>query len=189
MTGLRIAGASLSLVTAGIRAARLMTAGLITTGLMVAGAMAQDRNTATATFIDRDGQEVGTANLTDTPLGVLIELDVSGLPADQWVAFHVHETGMCDPATDHESAGDHFDPTAREHGYLAEGGAHAGDMPNQFVRADGTLRAHVFNAFVRLGEGTPDITGRSLVIHAGEDDYVSQPSGEAGDRLVCAVIE
>ncbi len=150
-------------------------------------AMAQEERSVR--FVDMNGEQNGTATLTGTDQGVLIELEVSGLPAGEWVAFHVHETGECDHSTDHESAGGHFNPTDAEHGYLAEGGPHAGDMPNQYVGADGVLRAQVFNTMVTLDDGEAGILGRSLMIHGGTDDYVSQPAGDAGDRYACAVIE
>ncbi len=156
--------------------------------LFVSPVLAQEQ-TASATFVDAEGQETGTASLTGTPNGVLIELEATGLPADQWVAFHVHETGTCDPETDHESAGGHFNPADVEHGYFSETGPHAGDMPNQYVDAQGALNAHVFNPFVTLDEGEAGIIGRALMIHGGGDDYQSQPSGDAGDRIACAVIE
>ena len=151
----------------------------------VAGA----QETATAGFVDREGAESGTATLTGTAEGVLIELEVSGLPAGEWVAFHVHETGTCDHADGHESAGGHFNPGGAEHGYLTEAGPHAGDMPNQSVGEDGVLRAQVFNSMVTLGDGDTGISGRALMIHGGVDDYASQPAGDAGDRYACAVIE
>ena len=62
-------------------------------------------------------------------------------------------------------------------------------MPNQYVAADGSLRAQVFNAAARLGKGEAGITGRTLMFHAEPDDYATQPSGAAGDRIACAVIE
>lgn len=161
--------------------------GVALSALLAGAALAQE--TATATFIDTSGEESGTASLEATPNGVLISIEVSGLPADQWVAFHVHEAGTCDHETDHESAGEHFNPSDVEHGYLTETGPHAGDMPNQYVPADGVLRSAVFNPFVTLDGGNASIGGRALMIHAGADDYVSQPSGEAGDRLACAVIQ
>jgi superoxide dismutase, Cu-Zn family len=152
-------------------------------------ALAQDASSTTVEFVDRDGTEAGTATLRAAQEGVLIELEVRGLPAAQWVAFHIHENGECDPADDFESAGGHFNPTDREHGYFVEGGPHAGDMPNQYVGADGVLRAEVFNSFVTMGEGEADVMGRSLVIHDGTDDHESQPSGDAGGRIACAVID
>lgn len=165
---------------------------LLTTlaALSLAGtAAAQTAQTASASFVDADGQSNGAATLTQTPAGVLIELEVEGLPAESWVAFHVHAEGSCDAETDHESAGGHFNPTDTDHGFMVESGPHAGDMPNQYVSADGVLRAHVLNSFVRIDGGEADIRGRSLMIHAGTDDYESQPSGDAGARIACAPIE
>jgi len=144
---------------------------------------------ASATFVNADGEEIGTASLTDSETGVLIEIEVSGLPAASWLAFHVHEHGMCDPADAHESAGGHFNPDDRAHGLLAGGGPHMGDMPNQYVPEDGVLRAQVFNGMVSLDGEDNGIRGRALMLHADGDDYVSQPAGDAGDRLACAVIE
>lgn len=158
--------------------------------LLSSAAQAQEPATAFASFVDADGEAVGTAELSSPAAGgVLVRIEVTGLPEDQWVAFHIHETGSCDHATGHESAGGHFNPGGREHGYKAANGPHAGDMPNQYVPAGGTLRAEVFNPAVTLAEGEAGIRGRALMIHAKADDYESQPSGDAGDRLACAVIE
>lgn len=154
-----------------------------------AGAMAQDMQKAKASFVGADGKDAGTAELTGTKSGVLIAIDIRGLPAGEWVAFHVHQTGRCDHATGHESAGGHFNPADAGHGYLSENGPHAGDMPNQYVPADGRLRAQVFNGMVTLGDSDNGIKGKALMIHAKADDYSSQPSGDAGKRLACAVIE
>lgn len=156
---------------------------------LAAAAQAQELPTASGAFLDTRGEVVGTASLTGTSEGVLIIVEVAGLPGNRWLGFHLHEGDVCDPDGGFGSAGGHFNPTGRSHGYLAEGGPHAGDMPNQHVDADGVLRAQIFNGFVTLGGGEADITGRSLVIHDGQDDYHSQPTGEAGGRLACAVIE
>ncbi|WP_071796816.1 superoxide dismutase family protein [Natronohydrobacter thiooxidans] len=150
---------------------------------------AQLGETATAAFLDQDGSAMGTATLTQTNSGVLIDLEVANLPPESWIAFHIHEHGECDPADDHESAGEHFAVAGAEHGFLIEGGPHEGDMPNQYVPADGILRAQVLNAMVTLNGGETDIRGRTLMLHAEPDDYTSQPSGDAGDRIACAVIE
>lgn len=154
--------------------------------LLPISAQAQD---ATAGFVDAKGKEAGQATLVATPNGVLIEAEVTGLPPSSWVAFHIHETGSCDHSTGHDSAGGHFNPSAGPHGVLSEGGPHAGDMPNLWVDAEGTARAQVFNPLVTLTAGDNAIKGRALMIHAGPDDHQSQPSGDAGDRLACAVIE
>lgn len=167
----------------------------LATGLLAALALPAAAQTpavqeaaVTAEFVDATGAPSGTATATPTPTGVLFAIEVSGLPPSQWVAFHVHETGTCDAATHHESAGGHFNPTGAEHGYRAAKGPHAGDMPNQWVGTDGVLRAQVFNTAVTLDPGERSIRGRALMIHAKGDDYNSQPSGAAGDRLACAPI-
>ena len=168
---------------------KLLLACVSAVALAATTAVAQDTTTATATFISKAGKESGTAKLTGTDKGVLIELEVSGLPAGQWVAFHVHETGTCDHAGGHMSAGGHFNPTKAAHGFNDAKGPHAGDMPNQYVAADGTLKAQVFNGFVRLDKGDNAIRGKALMIHGKADDYKSQPAGDAGDRQSCGVIK
>lgn len=141
-------------------------------------------------IIGLDGAQIGTANIIDVPAGgVLIDLQVEGLPAERWLAFHIHEGAECDPAAAFETAGGHFNPEGAEHGYFVEGGPHAGDMPNQFVPADGILRAQVFNHMVSLDGEQPGIRGRTLVIHDAPDDYETQPAGAAGGRIACGVIE
>jgi superoxide dismutase, Cu-Zn family len=153
--------------------------------------LAAEGELATATFIDTQGRAIGTATLVQTPNGVLISAELKGLPPGE-LAFHVHETGRCDPADQFRSAGGHFNPSGHDHGFLAADGAHAGDMPNQFAHEDGTLRVHVFNPRVTLGAGEESLLGgdgTSLVLHAKPDDYRSQPAGNAGDRIACAVIE
>jgi len=152
-------------------------------------AAAQQTQTAIANFIGADGKETGRASLTESKAGVMIELEAQNFPPNTWVGFHVHETGKCDAADHHKSAGAHFNPGKTEHGFLAANGPHAGDMPNLYVGADGTIHAQVFNTAVTLNEGDNGIRGRALMIHARSDDYRSQPAGDAGDRLGCAVIE
>ena len=145
--------------------------------------------TAVANFIGKDGKETGRAALTAAKNGVFIEVEVTDLPPGKWVGFHIHETGKCDAAQGHGTAGNHFNPGKTEHGFLAANGPHAGDMPNQYVGSDGVLRAQVFNSMVVLGNAENGIRGRALMIHAKSDDNRSQPSGDAGERLACAVVE
>lgn len=159
-------------------------------GLAMAQEAGEDAATASARFVDAEGNANGFAELVAVASGgVLIGLDITGLPAGQWVAFHVHETGVCDHATGHESAGGHFNPTSAEHGFKVAAGPHVGDMPNQYVGQGGALRAEIHNPMVTLDEAEAGIMGRALMVHAGPDDYESQPSGDAGDRLACGVIE
>jgi Cu-Zn family superoxide dismutase len=159
--------------------------------LFGAQAIAQGATKATATFVDVNGKEIGGASLTQTPNGVMIAVNLRGLPPGEH-AFHVHEKGVCEPATKFMSAGGHFNPGGKKHGYMVEGGPHGGDMPNQHVGADGALKANVFNPNVTLGAGAGSLfgaDGAALVVHASPDDYAGQPAGNAGDRIACAVIK
>jgi superoxide dismutase, Cu-Zn family len=143
-------------------------------------------------FVDAGGRKVGTATLTQSTRGVLIVLDMTGLPPGEH-GFHLHEVGKCEGATRFKSAGDHYAPQGRnEHGFHTTGGPHAGDMPNQFVGESGRLRAHVLNERVTLVPGKVsllDADGTAIVVHAAADDYRTQPSGNSGDRIACAVVE
>lgn len=149
----------------------------------------QTKNTAEANFVDRAGKETGRAHLTAGNDGVLFEVEVSGLEPRKWVALHIHESGTCDHAGGHELAGGHFNPDEKEHGFVAANGPHAGDLPNQYVAEDGVMRAQIYATMVRLDDAERGIRGRALVVHAGSDDYRTNPAGGAGDRLACAVIE
>ena len=143
---------------------------------------------ATASLNDASGNEVGKATLTNTPSGVLIRLDLTKLPAGEH-AFHIHATGKCEPP-DFKSAGPHFNPDTTKHGFENPEGPHAGDMPNLFVPGDGKLSLEVLNPGASLsGEAALlDADGAALVIHAGADDYQTDPAGNAGDRIACGVI-
>ena len=142
---------------------------------------------ATANIVNLQGETVGSANLRMTPSGkMLITASVNGL-AQGWHGFHVHETGTCDPATEFKSAGGHL-ADGKEHGVLVEGGPHPGDLPNQMVQEDGILVAEVFSDDL-TADLLFDADGSALLIHSGRDDYQSQPSGDAGGRVACGVIE
>lgn len=153
------------------------------------GTHAQEQKSADAVFHNAQGEKIGTAKLTQTPHGVLVSIDMADLPPGEH-ALHFHERGECDPKDGFKSAGGHFAPMKKEHGYLVEKGHHAGDMPNQFVAADGKLQAEVFNPEVKLTSASLlDKDGSSIVVHAKADDYRSQPAGDAGDRIACAVVK
>jgi Cu-Zn family superoxide dismutase len=147
---------------------------------------------AIAHLIGRDGHPVGTANFIATSHGVLIELDLKGLPPGAH-AIHIHTSGNCNAKVAFTSAGPDlsFEPT-KLHGFLAPHGPHPGDLPNEFAANDGTLHASVISNAFSLGNGKKTIfdrDGASIILHAKADDYVSQPAGNSGDRIACGVIE
>ena len=163
--------------------------------LMTSSAFALEIETYKAALINNAGEQVGTADLEETTKGVLITLDISGLGKAGERAIHVHETAACSPIQTFKNAGGHYNPNEDSHGLHHENGAHAGDMPNLIVREDGTVKVKILNTFVTLDEEEKDgraplfdEDGSALMIHAGADDNMSQPSGAAGGRIVCGVI-
>lgn len=119
---------------------------------------------------------------------VMVTAKVRGLVPNQEHGFHVHEKGDCS-APDATSAGGHFNPTAKPHGHKSGSGEHhVGDMPNLRADANGVANASFHLDKMSIGRGPGDILGRGLIVHAKPDDYTSQPVGNAGARLACAVI-
>ncbi len=158
-------------------------------GIGLLAALPAQAQTAKATLKDQAGKEVGAVQLVETPHGVLLKLALKGaVPGEH--AFHIHAVGKCEPPF--TTAGGHFNPAARKHGLAVAEGAHAGDMPNLHIPASGELMVEVLNGSVTLAKGKPnsvfDADGSAIVIHAGVDDYKSDPTGNAGDRISCGVI-
>jgi Cu-Zn family superoxide dismutase len=153
------------------------------------GAVSAQAEVAKAALKDASGKDVGQAELVQTPQGVLVKLSLKGAVAGDH-AFHVHAVGKCEPPF--TSAGGHFNPGAKKHGIEAAEGAHAGDMPNLHIPASGELMVEIANPMISLVKGQPnsvfDADGSALVIHAAADDYKSDPTGNAGDRIACGVI-
>jgi Cu-Zn family superoxide dismutase len=147
--------------------------------------------TASARMVDASGQAAGRANFKAAPHGVLIELEVKGLTPGPHAVL-LHAKGACDPKTGFASAGPVFDfELPRSHGYFAHGGPKPGDLPLQFAASDGSLHASFFTTAVSLGDGRRSLFGKegaAIIVHAGSDDYQSQPDGHAGARLVCGTI-
>jgi Cu-Zn family superoxide dismutase len=156
-------------------------------GIFASPALAQS---AKAGLKDTSGKDVGSAELTQTPAGVLIKLTVKGLPPGDH-AFHIHAVGKCEPPF--ESAGPHFNPANKKHGLMAADGPHSGDMPNLHIPASGELAVEVLNTNVSLDKGKPnsvlDTDGSTIIVHAGVDDYKTDPTGNAGGRISCGVIQ
>jgi Cu-Zn family superoxide dismutase len=167
----------------GTAGAAALLAATVSMPVQAAGEMAN------AQLKDASGKAVGDVDLMQTPAGVLIKLQIKGLPPGEH-AFHVHAVGKCEAPF--ESAGPHFNPSNHKHGIMS-GEGHAGDMPNLYVPQSGELSVEVVNAAVSLEKGKPnsllDNDGSSLVIHAKADDYKTDPAGNSGDRIACGVVQ
>jgi Cu-Zn family superoxide dismutase len=162
----------------------------LTTTLLAFASLPAAAQSAKAALKDANGKDVGTIEATQTPSGVLLRLAIKGLPAGER-AFHVHAVGKCEaPFT---SAGGHFNPGNKKHGMMAADGHHAGDMPNLHIPASGELTIEVVNAAITLEKGKPnsvfDADGSAVIIHAGKDDYKTDPTGDAGGRIACGVLQ
>lgn len=160
--------------------------------LMFASASASAQ-AASAALKGVDGKDLGSVTLTEAPGkpgGVLLTVSVKGLSPGEH-AFHVHAVGICDAPF--KSAGGHFNPKDHKHGILSAEGGHAGDMPNLHVPASGELTVEILNTAITLEKGKPtsvfDDDGSAIVIHVGKDDYTTDPTGDAGDRVACGVIQ
>ncbi len=121
---------------------------------------------------------------------VRVSGQVTGLKAGTDHAIHIHEKGDC-RAADASSAGDHFNPTSRQHGHPdTPEQHHSGDMYNVYADDKGNAMVENRASEATLGDGAPtDVIGKSVVVHEKGDDYKTQPAGDSGKRLACGVIQ
>jgi Cu-Zn family superoxide dismutase len=121
--------------------------------------------------------------------GVRIHGELGGLGRNGVHAIHVHERGDCS-AADASTAGGHFNPDGVAHGRAGMPPHHLGDMDNLHANAQGVAKVDLHLHGVTLGSGAAnDILGRAIIVHANPDDYTSQPTGNAGARVACGVID
>jgi Cu-Zn family superoxide dismutase len=140
---------------------------------------------------DAGGTPVGVARLTPDPAGgTNITVQARGLTPGEH-GIHIHEVGKCDPP-DFESAGSHFNPFKAQHGLENPDGPHVGDMPNLPVSGNGTVANYQATISATLDSGREtsllSSNGSALVIHANEDDQMTNPAGNSGARVACGVI-
>jgi Cu-Zn family superoxide dismutase len=143
---------------------------------------------ATAALRDSAGHDLGTLTLTDAAEGIAVSGTLHGLPPGVH-AIHIHTSGSCD-APAFQSAGGHWNPTGKQHGSQNPQGPHFGDLPNITVAADSsvTVQATSPGGTLRGANALLDADGAAVMIHAGEDDYRSDPAGDAGSRIACGAV-
>jgi len=159
--------------------------------LLALPAAAAQKAHAVARLTGLDGKALGTAELSAVNHGVLIVLDLHDLPPGAH-GVHLHVSGNCDAKSGFTKAGPILSLVpGKQHGYLAEGGPEAGDLPNQFAGADGRLHASMVTTGFTLGNGKKSIFDRdgvALILDQRGDDYRTQPLGNAGGRIACGVV-
>jgi Cu-Zn family superoxide dismutase len=144
---------------------------------------------ASGTFRNAAGERIGVATLTDTTGALKLGVSVAELSPGPH-GLHFHTMGSCTPP-DFKSASAHFNPDDRKHGRLNPDGPHLGDLPNLLVGPDGSADTTFVIARELAGGGSRSLFqpgGSALVIHAGPDDERTDPSGNSGERVACAVI-
>src|SRR5262245_8160174 len=150
---------------------------------------AYTRDQGHADIKNAEGKTIGTASVRGTKDGVLLTVDVHGLP-EGLHAVHVHSVGKCEgPAF--TSAGPHFNPMNKKHGLENAAGPHAGDLPDMYVEKNGAGHYELLLDRITLGSGETsifDADGSAIVIHVTADDNVTDPTGNSGDRIACGVI-
>ena len=168
-----------------VRAAALATA------MIVLGACATsenpDRSFIAASLEARSGSAVtGSVRVSRQGARIHLRATVAGLDPGSEHGFHLHEKGDCS-APDASSAGAHFNPAGSAHGKYGSGAHHAGDLPSLKANSKGVARVDVELSGIAW-DGAQGLKGRAVIVHAKPDDFTTQPSGNAGARVACAVI-
>lgn len=143
---------------------------------------------ARAVVRDAQNRELGTVTLTETAQGIQLSGTLRGLPPGDH-GIHVHTAGICEPPFD--SAGPHWNPTSKQHGTENPNGPHFGDLTNLSVGSDSTatVQGVTPGGTLRGENALLDADGSAIVVHAGPDDYKTDPSGNSGARIACGVVQ
>jgi Cu-Zn family superoxide dismutase len=173
---LRLRTAALTTLAAGLLAGCVSMSG-------GAGAVADLMPTAVIT----PNPTMGKVTFTPLEHGLRVAGEVTGLPPNTEHGFHIHEKGDC--GDNGNASGGHFNPAGGVHGKFAAPGSHAGELPSLVADASGVARFRVDVHSISLTDGAANnVIGRALVVHRDRDDFTTQPAGNSGPRLACAVI-
>ncbi|HZI64468.1 MAG TPA: superoxide dismutase family protein [Thermoanaerobaculia bacterium] len=144
--------------------------------------------TASATLQPKAGTNVGgTVTFTQEGDAVRVDARFQGVAAGTH-GFHLHETGDCS-AADFTSAGAHFNPGAASHGAPTDATRHAGDLGNIEIAADGTGSLSLSTSLLTVAPGPNSAVGKAVILHEKADDFKTQPTGDAGGRIACGVVQ
>ncbi|NBJ69269.1 MULTISPECIES: superoxide dismutase family protein [Clostridia] len=157
--------------------------------LLMVACQPEDKKTREAEMYNSSGDMVGTATFGEQSDGVKIKVELEGLEPG-FHGIHVHEYAKCE-GPDFKSAGNHFNPTGAEHGLMHPEGPHLGDLPNIEADASGVANADLMLPQVTLLDGKDSLTsgeGTSIIVTKNEDDGMTQPGGDSGERIICGTL-
>ena len=162
----------------------------LTAALALAAApIASAADMAAAEIVGTDGAVIGMATFEQTPSGVLVSVEATGLPPGGH-GIHLHAVGACTP--NFKAATGHINPGKVKHGLRHPEGPDNGDLPNLYAAADGSARAEFFTTRVSVAAGDMpallDEDGSAVIIHENPDDHMAQPIGGSGGRIACGII-
>jgi Cu-Zn family superoxide dismutase len=156
--------------------------------LLSACASAPSGPSATAQLIPTQGNTAsGSVRFAQQGDKVLVTGEVRGLKPNAEHGFHIHAKGDCSSG-DGMSAGGHFNPANTAHGAHDGAHHHVGDLPSLKADASGVARLNFVSSSIAVGAGSTDVIGHGLIVHRDPDDFTTQPTGNSGPRLACAVI-
>ena len=168
---------------------RILAIAVTALAAAIAPSLASAADMAGAEIVNPDGAVIGKATFEQTPTGVLMSVDVTGLPPGGH-GIHLHAVGSCTP--NFKAATGHVNPGKVKHGLRNPEGPDNGDLPNLFAAADGSARAEFFTTRVSVSGGDMpallDEDGSAVIIHENPDDHMAQPIGGAGGRIGCGII-
>jgi len=169
---------------------KTMIGGLVAMAVLVAPGAALAKGAKAEAKLESRSDSTAAGKVTFSQHGnkVAMKVVMSGLTPGSH-AIHLHEKGDCS-APDAASAGGHWNPSAEDHGKWAHAPFHHGDIGNLVADAKGKAELKMESELWTLGDGKPsDVVGRSVIVHAKEDDFTTQPTGNAGGRVACGVIQ
>lgn len=161
----------------------------LTTAILALCAFGMAKDNVKAAVKDPSGKTVGWAMVRATSQGVHLRLTLDHMPPGEH-AVHFHSVAKCE-GPDFKSAGPHFNPDSKQHGLQNPDGHHAGDLANFTVDSKGKAAVDLYSKEVNLGSDSHSLFsngGTAIVVHAKADDLRTDPSGNSGDRIACAVI-